>query len=54
VPDGGVLAAVLVGVLAGGAVLLVAGAVMMGTARGPLTAAYRMLRTPDRQEVHGG
>ncbi len=50
---GGVLAAVGAGVLAGGAVLVVAGAVMMGTARGPLTAAYRALRAPARQEVHG-
>ena len=52
VPDG-VLAAVGAGVLAGGAVLVVAGAVMMGTARGPMTAAYRALRAPARQEVHG-
>jgi putative peptidoglycan lipid II flippase len=54
VPDGGVLAAVGAGLLAGGAVLVVAAAVMMGTARGPLTAAYRGLRTPDRTEVDGG
>ena len=52
VPDG-VLAAVVAGVLAGGTVLVVAAAVMMGTARGPLTAAYRALRAPTRQEVHG-
>jgi putative peptidoglycan lipid II flippase len=54
VPDGGVLAAVGAGVLAGGAVLVVAAAVMMVVARGPLTAAYRELRAPDRSEVDGG
>ena len=54
VPDGGVLAAVGAGLLAGGSVLVVAAAVMMGVARGPLTAAYRGLRTPDRSEVDGG
>jgi putative peptidoglycan lipid II flippase len=53
VPDGGVLAAVGVGVLAGGSVLVVVVAVMMGTARGPVTAAYRALRAPARTEVHG-
>ncbi|SOC49326.1 putative peptidoglycan lipid II flippase [Blastococcus aggregatus] len=54
VPDEGVLAAVGVGVLAGALVLLVFLAVMMGAARGPLTAAFRALRAPDRQEVHRG
>jgi putative peptidoglycan lipid II flippase len=53
VPEGGVLAAVGAGVLASGAVLAVAAAVMMGTARGPVTAAFRALRTPARSEVHG-
>ena len=53
VPPGGVLAAVGVGALAGGAVLVVAAAVMMGTARRPLTAAVRGLRTPSAPEdVH--
>jgi putative peptidoglycan lipid II flippase len=46
VPTEGVAAAVGAGLLAGGAVLAVAAAVMMGTARGPLTAAYRALRAP--------
>jgi putative peptidoglycan lipid II flippase len=46
VPGDGVLAAVGAGLLAGGAVLVVAAAVMMGGARGPLTAAYRALRAP--------
>jgi putative peptidoglycan lipid II flippase len=46
VPSGGVLAAVGAGLAAASAVLAVAAAVMMGTARGPLTAAYRALRAP--------
>jgi putative peptidoglycan lipid II flippase len=54
VPDGGVPAAVGSGVLAGGAVLVVALAVMMGTARAPLATALRELRSTGRQEVHGG
>ena len=59
VPESGVLAAVGAGVLAGGVVLVIALTVMMGTARGPLAAALRALRSPDagapdRQEVHGG
>jgi putative peptidoglycan lipid II flippase len=62
VPRSGVLAAVAVGVLVGGLVLVIALAVMMGTARGPLTTALRALRSPEagpagaptRQEVHGG
>jgi putative peptidoglycan lipid II flippase len=53
VPEGGVLGAVGAGVLAGGAVLVVAVAVMMGTARRPLTAAFRALRASGRSEVHG-
>ncbi|WP_309230078.1 lipid II flippase MurJ [Blastococcus sp. TML/M2B] len=54
VPGDGVLAAIGVGVLAGALVLVVFPAVMMGAARGPLTAALRALRAPDRQEVHRG
>jgi putative peptidoglycan lipid II flippase len=54
VPEGGVLAAVGSGVLAGAAVLVVALAVMMGTARAPLATALQQLRSTDRQEVHGG
>ena len=54
VPTDGVLAAIGVGTLAAGAVLVVALAVMMGTARGPLRAALRELRSPSRQEVHVG
>ncbi|MBY3555518.1 virulence factor MviN [Modestobacter lapidis] len=46
VPDDGVLAALGVGALAGSAVLVVAAAVMMGTARRPLRSAVRGLRTP--------
>ena len=47
------------GVLAGGIVLVIALAVMMGTARGPLAAALpgaalRRAGARDRQEVHGG
>jgi putative peptidoglycan lipid II flippase len=54
VPQSGVLAAVGVGLLVGGIVLVIALTVMMGTARGPLTAAVQALRAPERQEVHGG
>ena len=59
VPGSGVLAAVGAGIVAGGVVLVIALTVMMGTARGPLTAALRALRSsdagaPDRQEVPGG
>jgi putative peptidoglycan lipid II flippase len=50
VPDGSVPAALGVGALAGGAVLAVVAAVMMGTARRPLTAAVRGLRTPSAPE----
>jgi putative peptidoglycan lipid II flippase len=54
VPRGGVVAAVISGALSAASVLLVAGAVIMGTARAPLAAAVRSLRTSGRQEVHGG
>lgn len=54
VPGPGVPAAIGAGVLVAVVVLAVALAVMMGTARGPLTAALRALRAPDRQEVHRG
>ena len=47
VPDTGALGAVAVGALVGGVVLVLAAAVMMGTARRPLTAAVRALRAPD-------
>ena len=57
VPPPGALGALVAGVLAGAAVLVIAVAVMMGTARGPLAAALRGLHAPeglpDRQEVHG-
>ncbi|RBY90074.1 virulence factor MviN [Blastococcus sp. TBT05-19] len=54
VPEGGLLGTLLAGVLTGGTVLLVAGAVMMGTARGPLGRALRELRSSGGQEVRGG
>jgi putative peptidoglycan lipid II flippase len=59
VPGSGVPAAVGAGIVAGGIVLVIALTVMMGTARGPLAAALRALRSsdagaPDRQEVPGG
>jgi putative peptidoglycan lipid II flippase len=58
VPGPHALAAVGTGVVAGATVLVVVLAVMMATARGPLMATVRALRTPegtpDRQEVHGG
>ena len=47
VPHGGVLVAVAVGVAAAATVLVIAGAVMMGTARAPLTGALQALRTSD-------
>jgi putative peptidoglycan lipid II flippase len=47
VPTSGVLAAVGAGAVAGGIVLATALAVMMGTARGPLTGAWRALRAPE-------
>jgi putative peptidoglycan lipid II flippase len=54
VPQGDLVATIAAGVLATGTALVVAGAVMMGTARRPLLAAVRGLRRSDRQEVHGG
>jgi putative peptidoglycan lipid II flippase len=54
VPSGGVLAAAGTGVVVAAVVAVIAAVVMMGTARGPLTAAVRGLRAPVRQEVHGG
>ena len=53
-PPEGVAVALGAGVVIAGTVLLVAAAVIMGTARGPLRAAVRALRTGERQEVHGG
>jgi putative peptidoglycan lipid II flippase len=53
-PPDGVLAALGTAIAAGSAVLLVAAAVIMGTARSALTTAVRDLRRPDRQEVLGG
>ncbi|MGY1639304.1 murein biosynthesis integral membrane protein MurJ [Geodermatophilus sp. SYSU D00742] len=52
VPEGSLLSVVGAGVLAAAVALAVVAAVMMGTARGPLRAAVRGLRTSDR-EVHG-
>ena len=54
VPQGRLVATVGAGVLAAAAALVVAVAVMMGTARRPLLAAVRGLRRSDPQEVHGG
>ena len=54
VPQGDLVATLAAGVLAAGTALVVAGAVMMVTARRPLLAAVRGLRRSDRQEVHGG
>jgi putative peptidoglycan lipid II flippase len=54
VPDTGALLAVGIGLGAGAAVLGVFAAVMMGTARTPIEAALRELRSSGRQEVHGG
>jgi putative peptidoglycan lipid II flippase len=53
-PPEGVVVALAAGVGIAATVLVVAAAVMMGTARGPLRAAVRALRTGERQEVHGG
>jgi putative peptidoglycan lipid II flippase len=53
VPDAGLPAAIGVGVVAGGVVLLVAVAVMMVTARTPLVAAVRGLRSTEEGEVAG-
>jgi putative peptidoglycan lipid II flippase len=54
VPGDGVLAAVVVGALAGASALVVGLAVMMVVARAPLATAWRELRSSGRQEVHGG
>jgi putative peptidoglycan lipid II flippase len=54
VPDGGVAAAIGTGVVAGGVVLLVAAAVMMGTSRRPLRAAVSGLRGSGEAEVGAG
>jgi putative peptidoglycan lipid II flippase len=56
VPQAGVLAAVGVGVAAAAIVLVIAGAVMMGTARRPLTEAFSALRAADdrRAATTGG
>ncbi len=54
VPAGSLPGAVGAGLLAAAAVTAVAGAVMMVTARRPLLAAVRALRTPGGTEVHGG
>jgi putative peptidoglycan lipid II flippase len=53
VPEGGVPAAIAIGVLTGGVVLLVAAVVMMGTCRGPLRAAVSGLRGSSSAEVAG-
>ncbi|MCV2489012.1 virulence factor MviN [Geodermatophilus sp. YIM 151500] len=53
-PPEGVLLALGSGALAGCTAAVVAAAVIMGTARAPITAALRDLRSPVRQEVHGG
>jgi putative peptidoglycan lipid II flippase len=56
VPGGGALIAILVGVAAAVIVLVIAAAIMMGTARVPLTGAVHALRAPDdqRAETTGG
>ena len=56
VPSTGVLAAVGVGLVAAAIVLVIAGAVMMGTARTALTTAVGALRAPDdrRAATTGG
>jgi putative peptidoglycan lipid II flippase len=54
VPSGGLLAAVGTGVVVAAVVAVIALAVIMGTARGPLQEALRGLRASGRQEVHGG
>ena len=54
VPGGSLAGALGAGVLAAAAVTAVAAAVMMGTARRPLLAAVRGLRTPGGTEEHGG
>jgi putative peptidoglycan lipid II flippase len=54
VPPEAVTTALVAGAAVGATVLVVAAAVMMGTARGPLRTALRELRTSGRQEVLGG
>ncbi|MBB3084741.1 murein biosynthesis integral membrane protein MurJ [Geodermatophilus sabuli] len=54
VPRGGLVSVVGAGLLAAASALAVVAAVMMGTARGPLRAAVRGLRSIDPQEVRGG
>ncbi len=54
VPGSSLTGAVGAGLLVAAAVTVVAAAVMMGTARRPLLAAVRALRTPGGTEVHGG
>jgi len=54
VPRGDLLAVLGAALGAGAVVLAVAGVVMMGTARRPLTAAVRQLRGSGRGEVTGG
>src|SRR5215207_4757481 len=49
-PPEGIVVALASGAAIAGTVLVVAAAVMMGTARGPLRAAVRALRTNERQE----
>jgi putative peptidoglycan lipid II flippase len=49
VPRTGVLAAVVMGLVAAAIVLVIAGVVMMGTARGTLTGALQALRRADDQ-----
>ncbi|MGZ4550296.1 MAG: murein biosynthesis integral membrane protein MurJ [Blastococcus sp.] len=53
VPDARAVPAIAVGVLSGATALVIVAAVMMVTARGPLAATLRGLRTWERQEVHG-
>ncbi|MCZ2861011.1 murein biosynthesis integral membrane protein MurJ [Blastococcus sp. VKM Ac-2987] len=54
VPGGGLPGTLGAGVLAGGTVLVVALAVMMGTARAQLVGAFRELRSTGGQEVRSG
>jgi putative peptidoglycan lipid II flippase len=54
VPNGALAWTLAAGLLAAATAVVVAGAVMMGTARRPLLAAARALRRGDGQEVHGG
>nr|WP_275585482.1 lipid II flippase MurJ [Blastococcus saxobsidens] len=54
VPDGTLIGTLAAGIAAGGTVLVVAAAVMMGTVGAPLRQALRELRSSGEQEVHGG